>query len=228
MDTPAIIDIAYAIDNILLSRQLERQTNEEWVGLQIINCIIELSALHNALNTGTKDVFLKVNTDTNTVFLPTDFINWILIGQKGTDDNIYPFDFNDEIPLIKSVSCGIEGYKLKSTEHRFGHIEFNINERDRYIQLRGNTAFNNEIYLKYITSGVQLDRQTIIPLIIVPTLGAYVNWQMAINETRNVKTKATLQNEVREGQIYANYVRGLQQNKFAVSLQDFSRNFYRR
>ena len=223
-DTAAIVDIQYAIDNILLTLSLDKDKTE-WVGQQVINCIRDLSTLHNAVSIGTKEVILDIGTNTNTIDMPLDYVDYILAGQI-KEKIIYPSSYNQNIPTIKSMECGLDGYDFKSTTTCYSGIQFNENDKERYFQFSG-TPYNNKVYLKYLTSGVSLNKQTFIPAIIVTTLTAYVDWRLAVIGTRDNKYRAVVINEQRKGQVYANYVRALEDEKNKVRLADFMRTIYR-
>lgn len=225
MDTPAVVDINYAIDNYLISSQ-EDVNDEEWVKVQMINCLRELHAFY-IQGVGRKEDILIVDSTVNTAQLPTDYINWITFGEITDNKKIQAIAYNPHIPLVNTMECGLKSYEFLDAEPR-GIISFNIDKRERIVQFDGGVPNGSRVYIKYITSGIMLDRNTMIPAHWITTLNSYVDWRFARNRSKNTRNKGDVVLAQQYGREYTQYVQRLQRDENALRTQSFYKMMYNR
>ena len=163
----------------------------------------------------------EVNT-ANQITLNPDYIAWASVYVE-VNGRYWPLDHNENIVLPKEDNCGTVfyfsehlinpskiGYEYTERRHNMGG-RFAVNEKTRIMRFEGDMR-GKSIYIIYLSSGVNMERDTYINRALLPTLKAYLNWIITIRDkTANLQAKD-----------HAEYLYGLELQKYDVHVNSFT------
>lgn len=192
--------VAYILDELNMSERYAEMA--ERVANFVIRGFTDMNMFHL---TNIQVEYLKVGQD-NTVNLPDDYIDYRKIGIE-VNGRVWTLTLNDNIALPRAMKCGEDIRKVISSPNpsQFGlnfgyyfpdHVRngryigglygvgggFNlaycrIDKERRQIVLDGRVP-KCEVVLEYVSTGVSMSRQTIIPRIALEPLIAFGIWKM--------------------------------------------------
>ena len=192
MDTHGLVKI----DHVVLSFLNERNEGFENY-MRYKQIVIEglTQALGVSHSEGTKIYYSVVNVVDN-VYLPADYITYSRIGIV-INGQIHTLTRNDRLVMPEKVVCGVEevnrdlleklNLPLKLNYAKGGGYnvgEFRVDDRERVIRFRGALA-GKLVVVEYKSSGISLDSQTFIPVMMIPTLKEYLEYTL-IKRDRDV------------------------------------------
>jgi len=198
MDTPGLISLRHVSNNVLMLTNFDNKFREKITQI-VINGLKKLNIFFTKTY---RTVELDVNIDTNTVTLPKDYIDYIQV-YIIVNNKIHTLTRCDEIPLPRTEDCGVDTNEhidiIKQTnpddisindlvingiiEHHYGtsgaeNSSYYKIDRERGLIILQGRVTNNLIYLDYVSTGVSMDEQTLIPQECEETLITYTIWQM--------------------------------------------------
>jgi hypothetical protein len=203
-DTAGLISLRHVCNNVLVLSNVDSKFREKITQI-IINGFKKLNIF---VNNSLRSVILDVDTDLNVVHLPKDYIDYIKIYVL-SNNKIYQLTRSEEIPLPRTEDCGVDT-NLQQTVlrgetpvetlidgifpnsilyHHYGTsgggnaIYYRIDRERGMIILQG-TPTDGKIYLEYISTGINMDEQTMIPQECEETLVKYALWQMCEYDPR--------------------------------------------
>jgi hypothetical protein len=205
-DTNGLITLKDVVVNTMMDLGPEAQKAEYFRFMQwAIRGFGELKQFH--LNY-VKEVTLDI-TDINTVILPPDYVNFVSIG-IGINGRMWTFTKDNTIISPEGESCGAEAFTDENGEGVSigdgGYVSgygvpggrnmayYKLDLQNNRIILDQNLS-RTSVKLKYITSGINLDGPTYIPLMARECLIAWVHWkrvQHNRNYTRGEKDDAKM------------------------------------
>lgn len=210
-NTPGLITLRYCVMNVVNElREDDPMAHYRYYMQLAIDGFRRLRIKHiNAV----KVVYLPVDTETNTVNLPQDYVDYskVAVSLNGL---VWTLTKNDKLHKPRGYLCGTDiltssrgeteqvdtstwgGYYF--TDHLysgrwvtdmyaigggFNTAYFTIDQERRQIVLNG-TIPNNEIILEYITTGIDLSEDTLIPVRALDAVKAYIHWKRIEYDTR--------------------------------------------
>lgn len=188
-DSNALVSLEYILASVKAYLQTDDRQDEFLMQL-IMDCVCDLNTFHADLS-GNLTVTLDVSS-INTVDLPTDFVDYIVIGYT-VGNKIVSLSYNPRLAIPQTEDCGelTTPYPLSSNqemplERHYGAggittMEYKIDKRNRRIILSG-TIPNSQVILEYISSGIS--NQTVVPRYAVPAIRSYVYWMRCFNDPR--------------------------------------------
>lgn len=130
------------------------------------------------------------------VYLPVDYMGYTRIGLEKAG-KVYVLGQNNNISLSDLVSCGVTTnnalnnsspqylapfwYNGRNYNTLYGNpggwteSSYRVDDTNRFIQF--DTTVKQDILLEYVSSGVKLDGETIIPRYALQVLKAWVHWK---------------------------------------------------
>lgn len=189
----------------------------------VIEGLTDLNIYHTV---AVKTVIKRVN-DANMIALEPDFIDWasisVVIGGV-----VYPIGFNDDIALPADQLCVYDPsipehlnnldyshYQDYSSSGGKRFAEFKVFKKERKIQFRGSIK-NYDVLIEYVSSGVNLETDTLVPIELVPVLKTYLRWQLLEFDDR-----APLNAKFRAEQQYGNELVKMISAQNAMSASEF-------
>ena len=247
MDTPGLITLRYCVMSTV------NELNEE--PMQYYRRYMQLAIdgfreLKIKYINAPKVAYLAVDTDTKTVQLPTDYVDYVKIAvtQNG---QVWTLTRNDKLHLPKGYQCGVDiltssrqelenidtsswgGYYF--TDHLysgrwvtdmyaigggFNTAYYRIDEERRQIVLNG-TVPNDEIILEYISTGINLCEDTLIPVQALGAIKAYIHWKRVEYDPR-----VPMGEKARKEALYYVQVRDLNFNEDMITLDEYFDQLY--
>lgn len=208
MDTSGLVTLRYVVSSALNRIGLDVKFTEK-----LMQIAIEGFTEMNMFITKTFKVStIDVNPNTNLAQLPSDYIDFLRIAIT-INGKLYTLTRNEQLILPRTDDCGSEtnlNPRVQNTDlynsqedivdveadvllsliaHHYGTsggancAYYRIDEERRLIVFQGRVP-NNQFILEYISSGVSVDTETLIPRECVPALRDYVIWQSIENDTR--------------------------------------------
>jgi hypothetical protein len=165
----------------------------------------------------------------NSIDLPTDFIDYVKVAVN-LNGKLWTLTVNDSIPLPEIDKCGQQIQDITNTfqwqgggfyfpDHYnngffvggaysltggFNTAYYRIDIENRKIWFRGFVP-NGQIVLEYISNGVNLSEQTLIPRIAVEPLVNFIHYKFALQDVR--KNRGQIDDLRREYQNSVNQMR---------------------
>jgi hypothetical protein len=185
MDTPALVKIDEVVLSYINEKNEDHDNYMRYKQIIIEGLTQELGVSHNE---GVRVLYAEVD-DVNTVRLPSDFINYTRIGIVA-NGQVYTLTQNDNITIPAGMVCGVEEVNkdllkrlrlpvslnyAKGGGYNIG--EYRLDLKDRVIRFRGNLK-GEVIVVEYRSSGVSLDAETYIPIMLVPVLKEYLEYTL--------------------------------------------------
>jgi hypothetical protein len=202
MDTPGYFTIEQCVYSAFNRQAIDTKFFE-----QMATIAVEYLTEHNIFyKKGGKDALLDVSV-TNTVDLPSDYVDYIRIGII-INGKIWTLGLNEDIPFTSKLNCGVEetpddnitvpaSIENYVAEHQnmpvfmyhYGvsggqnYSKYRIDKERR--QIIFDTAIPySKIYIEYVSSGVSIDGETYVPRQVVPCIRQYLIWQALENDPR--------------------------------------------
>ncbi len=184
MDTKGMVTLNSVVSNAML----ELDHPEEWERFRLYQFAIrgmrEINLLHMK---AVKTARLQM-TEINTVILPDDFISFVALGTV-FNGRFWVFTRDKKLMLSTTEDCGEENLDTDKT-HDIGSapnlqmygLPGGSNQYYYTMDLPNNRIIINgfprgEVILKYISSGVSLDKETLVPAVAEDCLIAYIIWK---------------------------------------------------
>lgn len=183
--TPALRKLSNVVTSYLNSRGDYSKENYMRYLQIVIEGYTDLNIYHSL---SLRSITKRVN-DANMIALESDFIDWAKIGII-IGGILHPLGVNNSIQLPKD---DITVYNPSVPEHLAGldyshyldysstggnrYAEFKVFPEKRKIQFRGSVK-NYDILIEYISSGVSMEGDTLIPIQMIPVLRTYLKWQL--------------------------------------------------
>jgi hypothetical protein len=189
-NTPALISLKTVVSSFINRSTIDVKFLEKYMAIAV-ECISELSIFHTHTM---REAHLPISS-VNMCNLPPDYISWarppaFIIGNRIcelTEDRNIPLDSaidcgnqtnpqpigtaGDHFPLYRGNGGGTYG------SHGLRGIAFyRIDDEARVIRLRGSIT-TDTLYLEYLSTGISLDGETLIPRQLLPVIREYLNWQ---------------------------------------------------
>jgi hypothetical protein len=143
----------------------------------------------------------------NMVALPDDYIDYVRNPSVIANNRIHTLTEDNKIPLDTPIDCGndtnpqpihkySEAYGEGATPVSYGtgggkNIGYyRIDKQNRVIRLSGLSVPHSSVgkkrilYLEYVSTGLSLDSETIVPREVVPVIRQYLIWQSVENDPR--------------------------------------------
>jgi len=185
MDTPSLVKIDQVVLSFLNEKEEGFENYMRYKQIVIEGLTQELGVSHTE---GIK-VYYAVVDEVNNVYLPQDYIRYSRIGII-MNGQIYTLTKNDNILIPEGKVCGVEEVNADlltklNLPHALNYAkgggynvgEFRVDERERVIRFRGSLA-GQVIVVEYRSSGVSLDTETYIPIMVVPVLKEYLEYTL--------------------------------------------------
>jgi hypothetical protein len=233
MDTRGLITLRYSVMNTL--NELEDYSMRNYK--RFIQLAIDgYRGLHIKHLNSVKVAYLPVDMEMKTVQFPSDYVEYVKIAVS-LNGQVWTLTRNDKLHLPREFDCGLDvpsilrgetqnidttvwgGYYF--TDHLymgrwvtdmfgigggFNSAYYRIDEERRQIVLNG-TIPNNEIILEYVSTGIDLNEDTLVPVQALDALKAYIHW-------KNIEYKTTVPmgEKQRKEQLY--YVEAMKLDSF--------------
>jgi hypothetical protein len=184
--------------------------DDQYLSQYIIEGLTELNIFHLDIF-GSKPAILDIS-DINTVDLPSDYIDYLVIGYV-VNGRLVSLTHNPNIPIPISGDCGEDTNPFPELTTEFpssptfgasgGYniATYTIDKRNRRIIIQGSVP-GGQIHLKYITSGISMSEETFVPRQYLPVIKAFVIWTVVENDP-----KEPMNNKMRKANIYGDQVR---------------------
>ena len=207
MDTPTFITADEVLSDILNDKN--SYGKEEWWRLKrfLIRGVTKINQ-HFSLCTAMNVVYLPLS-DTNTVQLPADYIDYSKIGIE-VNGHIWTLSLNKDICTARFEECGVPISHLRefndvsfigsmvqipfvkhmrgnSVVTSFGlgggynHAYYKVYKKNGLISFEGDVQADN-IVLEYKSSGISLTDNIHIPIEALEALLAFIHWQRIDND----------------------------------------------
>ena len=221
MDTPAYITIERAVKSYL-NEKGDYSMENLFRYIQIVLEGYTHLNIHHVITL--KTAIITVN-DKNLVKYPFDMVdywtvNLIMEGKK------WEISRNTDISIADNEVCGIEtgnadllnpiedpdyqDYTQGGTWN-IGKVRFDDKRRLMFFE---GDMMGREIYLEYISTGISMSKKTYVPIELLPTLKAYLNW--IITE----RSKVSLAERERSRGLYVLALSEWNQQRNAFTLQE--------
>lgn len=229
IDTNGLVTIRYVLASLKSALAIDDREDERLIQF-IVDGISEINMFYVDIS-GTKKGLFPISS-INTVDLPSDFIDYVMIGRV-VNGRVVSLSKNKNlaIPVSEECSLSTNPYSGAITEypkyHHFGLgggyniAEYEIDKRDRRILISGNVP-NSEIYMEYISTGVSVNEETSIPRQAVPAIKAYVIWQMTENDD-----KKPLYDKQRKARIWTQKLEELANSVNAMTIDEILDEIYK-
>lgn len=186
MDTPAFIPIANVVNSYLNVTDNYSDRNYR----RLLQVVCENYTDLNIHSTGRlKQIAMTISAN-NTIILPVDCIDYVRIGVK-VNGQMFCVTRNDKILLPDTVECGADVADTDLTDPldlnvwpSYGSsrgVKFLFYRVDKYdpriIVFKGD-GVGRTIYLQYISSGVSLSGETLIPVQLLLPMRSYLHWTL--------------------------------------------------
>jgi hypothetical protein len=182
MDTNALIKISNVVTSYL--NETNEGVDEYFRYMQII---IEGASKINATHAHTLKVYFTSVNEVNIAELPADCLKVSKVGIV-IDGTIYSLTKNDNIALNDSETCGIQivsdsnldSQRMPTTLNYSQGGGFNIatyRVNDRAIIFKGSIS-DYVVAIEYKSSGISLDGETFVPVIMLDVLKEYLNYTL--------------------------------------------------
>jgi hypothetical protein len=184
IDTAGVVSLKYVLASLKSALSIDDREDERLLQF-IVDGVSEINMFHLDIS-GTKKGMFDI-TQINTVDLPSDFIDYIVIGRV-INGRIVSLSRNEALAIPIDIDCGLDANPYKDAIvdfPKFYHYglgggyniaEYRIDKRDRRIIISG-VVPGSQIYMEYISTGVSLNEETVIPRYAVPVLRAYADWK---------------------------------------------------
>lgn len=198
-----------------------------------------------------RQAYSDVNTDLNQVLMPNDCVDDIAIGII-VNERLYVLTENPNISLVVTEDCGEETRDTDTSDSNiygatnstnsavngwtyinsstplyglsggFEDVYYILDWENRRIRLEGNVVSPSKIYFQYISSGVSLTSETVIPLYVKKALVAGVRWM--VTET---DPSVGGPEKMRLAAIYGTEIAKVKRIKWRFNLQQFKSAMWR-
>jgi hypothetical protein len=204
LNTPAVVTLRQCVMSAINRAGLDTKRLEQLMAIGV-ECLTELNLFNT---TWFKVVYLPIS-DINTVALPSDYIDYVKPPAIVVNGRIWTLTQDDSLPLQAEMVCGdpqnppvdnttIEGYEsmdvtdyinnISTYSHQYGTsggqnvAYFRIDKESRLIVLKGSVP-GTSILLEYVSSGISLEGETLVPREVMATIRQYVIWQSIENNS---------------------------------------------
>jgi len=195
-----ICDIEYCTQNALFEGGYDMEEHDKIMHF-IIKGLKDINIFH-AVNK--KVTRLEVN-EINCINLPEDYVDYLKIGITYTNGLFWTFTKNEAISIYKDFECGeqtqastselpdmwcdgIDSDKKITVLFNYtggnNNQYFRIDKEYNRIHLKNN-AIGSEVELEYITTGINTNGDTIIPIMYNDSLVSFALWQMKLRQPKN-------------------------------------------
>lgn len=183
-DTNGVVSLKYVLASLKSSLSIDDREDERLLQF-IVDGISEINMFHLDIS-GTQKGLFDISA-INTVDFPSDFIDYVFIGRV-VNGRMVSLSRNDSLVIPTDIDCGLDANPYKDTIvdfPKFYHYglgggyniaEYRIDKRDRRIIISG-VIPGSQIYMEYISTGVSIGGDTVIPRYAVPVLRAYADWK---------------------------------------------------
>ena len=231
-DTSALISLKQAVSSFFVRSPLDAKFMEKMMVIAV-ECLSELNIYHSQQ---IREAYLDISP-VNIANLPPDFIECATIPPSVIIGNrIHPLSLDNNIPLDTAIDCGNEtnpqpvgitagshypyyrdiDYAGQYGSHPTKNIGFyRIDKSARIIRLRGNIT-SDKLYLEYLSTGVSLDGETLIPRELMPVIRDYLLWQSIEHDPSHAAN-----DKERKEQAYNNSMLKYHHWKSSFSIQEF-------
>jgi len=205
MDSPGVVNLRYCLASLKNKLNVDSADDERYLQL-IIDGVSELNMFHLDIS-GVQTVVYDINTTTNIVELPKDFIDYTRIGFV-VNGQIQNFTVNPNISIPITQECGLDTNPFPGTSlpiptyQHFGKgggyspLNYRVDKRKRRIIIVG-AATNDQMVMEYFSTGISMTSETLIPRQYVPAVVAYAIWQSIEYDPR-----VPMNDKQRKAQIY--------------------------
>ncbi len=185
MDSPALIPISAVVDSYL-------NVTGNYSDAMFRRLLQVVCENYTHLNINSTSIFQTLRTTvgrTNIVAVPSDYIDYVRIGVP-VHGEIYTLTKNDKILLPTLMSCGEDvkdpgsssytekpWYPSFSSSGGRNFLYYNYDKKARAIVFKGD-AVGREVVIQYISSGVSMDGDTLIPVQLLLTMRAFLHWTL--------------------------------------------------
>ena len=196
MDTHGLVKIDHVVLSFLNERNEGFENYMRYKQIVIEGLTQELGVSHSE---GVKVYYAIVN-EVNNVHLPADYITYSRIGIV-VNGQIHTLTHNNNLVMPEKVVCGVEEVNrdllnklnlpsvlnyAKGGGYNVG--EFRVDDRGRVIRFRGALA-GQLVVVEYKSSGVSLDSETFIPVMMIPPLKEYLEYTLVKRDREMPESK---------------------------------------
>jgi hypothetical protein len=231
MNTSGLTKINSIVDEVMVEFDTHSDSDYLRYARFVERGLRELSIFH--LNNSSSDD-LEVDSFSNTAPLPSDFIRLVELGIVLSNGKLYTLTKDSSIAIPNGVDCGrnvknetentlssssqpLHGYYYTGDNYTYDYAKFarrgGVSEYGKFtIDLENyrivfGAGFNeSSVRIKYISSGISIDKETFIPEVAREALVSYVKWKATTNKMsipmseRREKKKEYYQEVIKMGQ----------------------------
>jgi hypothetical protein len=209
MDTPGFVPLAQVVHSFLNATGIYSKVNYK----RFLRIVAEN---YSDININGTALFKTVNIvvgATNTIPWPSDYIDYVRIG-VGFSGKIFTLTKNEAIVGVDAISCGEDigdanltdpiqndWYSHYSASGGKNFMYYRSDKETRRIIFDGD-GVGRTIILQYISSGVSVDGETMIPASMLKMLRKYLHWVLMDYDMTNKYPQSKIETARRDFYIF--------------------------